>query len=334
LNNQDCTSCRGSGYTCDLVSNTCKSSTPPPPPPPPPGTIQYGMWLFPYRYLPWQGHYVGGLGNEFENPQYLIDNLKGMNIDVLIIAGGTWKSDGTIRYDVLDKTGTYNEEVIVAKWKNLITEVKKVYPNMKFLTWVLSSGLPYGGPDLRDSATRAKMIESALALINRVGLDGWNEDYEGWGWYKNNDGEVVYDSSRLVYLKTYYQELATVMKNNGKITIVATEVNWGGYSVDDYDYILNSDIDYVAPMYYGNVKYKSTILWNKILQNSPCPVLMGISVWNGVFDKETWTYEITFDEQLDWFDTQSKTNLAGYSIWCYDHMSYEDMDTWRAWVNK
>lgn len=62
---------------------------------------------------------------------------------------------------------------------------------------------------------------------------------------------------------------------------------------------------------------------------------MGISVWSSVFDTDLWEYLITFDEQTAWWtarEEENSTNLAGYCIWSFDQMSYEDMDSWAAWV--
>jgi len=86
-------------------------------------------------------------------------------------------------------------------------------------------------------------------------------------------------------------------------------------------------------MYYGNIVYDDGYVWKELLANSPVPVVMGISVWDGVFNDDTCTYDITFNQQLAKINTFSKSNLAGYSIWVYDEMSYEDMEIWRAWIN-
>ena len=274
--------------------------------------IRYCMWLFPYQYLPWTGHYresrdgFDGLGNEFVDPQCIIDNLEGMSIDTLIVAGGTWRSDGTIAYD----RGT-----TVSVWRNFVAALKAWDPDMNILVWVMG----WNVTDLSKPAIRQTMCNSAKDLLTAVPFDGWNEDYEGW-------------TGDLVHLKSYYEEIAATVKGLGKIATVATEVEWGGYSIEDYGYILNTDFDCVMPMYYGHIVSDDGYLWTKILVNSPVPVVMGISVWDGVFDSDSGACKITFEQQLAKIDDWSKVNLAGYSIWCYDHMSYEEMVVWRNWV--
>jgi hypothetical protein len=123
------------------------------------------MWLFPYKYLPLTGHYwesrdgFDGLGNEFVDPQCIIDNLEGMNIDTLIVAGGTWRSDGTIAYD----SGTP-----ISVWKNFVAALKAWDPNLKILVWVLG----WSDTDLSKLAIRQTMCNSAKDLLTAVPFDG------------------------------------------------------------------------------------------------------------------------------------------------------------------
>jgi len=318
VNSQDC------DYECqlgDYESGVCRAGTQPT------SKLHHCMWLFPYEFMPWEGHYPGGLGNHFEDPQILINNLEGLQIDCLIVHGGEWQADGSIHRDPNKK----GEEVTPLMWTNFINAIKAWDPNVKVLVWVTT----VGGfrTDLSDPVKRETMYNSVITLLNEAPFDGYNEDYEGWGWIKNSTGQLVWDRSRLVHLRTFYQGIINTVKAMNKIATVATEVNWGGYTIEDYTYLLEG-FDYNMPMFYGHIVYYDTNSWNKILQYSPCPVNMGLSVWNSVFDKDTWTYKITFDQQLAWVDTQSHDNLAGIAIWCYDHMSYEDLDTWKNWPTK
>jgi hypothetical protein len=298
LNDQDCVNCKGSGYTC--VSNICKSSTPPPSPPS--GTLQNCVWMIPYKYLPWKGYYPGGLGNELDNPQYMIDKLDGLNINCIGVHGGSWKSDGTIAYD----TGT-----TFAMWTNFINAIKDWNPNIKILVWVIA----WDTADLSDPNIRDKMYDSAEYLLNSVPFDGWNDDYEGWS---GDPSDIV----------TFWQGLASRVKSMGKLATVATEVEWGGWHIEEvYPYLTN--FDYIMPMYYAKISTANAAdYWNRVLSNSPVPVIMGLAV---LLKQNGGT---PFSEQLIWIDTQSHSNLAGFGIWAYDYMSYEDLEAWDNWPTK
>jgi hypothetical protein len=257
--------------------------------------------MVPYRLHPWSGHYPGGLGNELDNPQYMIDRLEGLNIDCVMVHGGNWKSDGTIAYDF----GTSFE-----MWTNFINAMKDWNPDVKVLVWVLG----YGNADLSDVRIRNTMYDSARELLSSVPFDGWNEDYEGW------DGDVA-DAM------AFYQGMASTVKGMGKIATIATEVEWGGYHIEDYAYLTN--FDYIMPMFYAKVSFSNAeYYWDKILDCSPVPVVMGLAV----LLKQSG--DIPLDQQLEWIDTQSDSNLAGFALWAYDYMSYEDLEAWENWETK
>jgi hypothetical protein len=158
------------------------------------------------------------------------------------------------------------------------------------------------------------MYDSARELLSYVSFDGWNEDYEGW------EGDVSYAIA-------FYQGMASSIKSMGKIATIAAEVEWGGYCIEDYAYFTN--YDYIFPMFYRRVSSSAAeYFWNKILTESPVPVIMGLAVLmkqNG---------GIPLAQQLAWIDTQSHSNLAGFSLWAYDYMSDEDFEAWQNWETK
>jgi hypothetical protein len=266
-----------------------------------PAKLQNCVWMLPYELLPWSGHYSGGLGNELDNPQYMIDRLDGLSIDCVIVRGGTWKSDGTISYD----PGT-----TFVMWKNFIDAMKTWNPNIKVLVWVFS----WDSADLSNPSIRDTMYNSAKQLLSAVPFDGWNEDYEGW-------------SGETSHAITFYQGIASAVKSMGKIATIATEVEWGGYHIEDYASLTN--FDYIMPMFYAHVNLSNAkYYWDKILAHSPVPVIMGLAV---LLKQNGGT---PLAEQLAWIDTQSHTNLAGFSLWAYDYMTYEDFDAWKNWKTK
>jgi len=263
--------------------------------------LQNCVWMLPYELLPWSGHYSGGLGNELDNPQYMIDRLDGLNIDCVIVRGGTWKSDGTISYD----SGT-----TFVMWTNFINAMKAWNPNIKVLVWVLG----YNSADLSNPTIRETMYSSARQLLSAVPFDGWNEDYEGWR------GETS-------HAITFYQGIASAVKSMGKMATIATEVEWGGYHIEDYASLTN--FDYIMPMFYAHVSLSNAkYYWDEILAHSPVPVIMGLAV---LLKQNGGT---PLAQQLTWIDTQFHTNLAGFSLWAYDYMSYEDFDAWKNWKTK
>ena len=273
----------------------------------PPAEISNCAWLFPYRYLPWEGRQPGGLGNEFEDPQYLIDNLEGTQIDCLIVHGGEWQADGSISRD---------PGVTPELWTNFTLEVKAWNPDMKVLVWATTIGGRY--TDLSDAGLREAMYDAVRTLLAEAPFDGYNEDYEGW-------------SGDLAYLRTFYEGIISTVKGMGKLATVATEVEWGTYHIEDTTELLEG-FDYNMPMYYGHIKYYDSTTWDKILQYSPCPVCMGLSVFDSVRDPVD--SGITFAQQLAWVDTQSHVNLAGIAIWSYDQMSIQDVEDLKAWTGE
>jgi hypothetical protein len=259
------------------------------------------VWMLPYRLLPWRGHYAKGLGNELDDPQFIIDRLDGLNIDCVMVHGGNWTSDGTIKYD----SGTTFE-----MWTDFINAMKAWNTNIKVLVWVLG----YGNADLSNSSIRDEMYDSARELLGAVPFDGWNEDYEGW---KGDVSDAI----------TFYQGMARTVKNIGKIATIAAEVEWGGYGIEDY--VNLTTFDYIMPMFYGYVSsLDAEYYWNKILTKSPAPVIMGLAV---LLKQNGGT---PLAQQLTWIDTQSHPNLAGFSLWAYDYMSNEDFEAWKNWKTK
>jgi hypothetical protein len=259
------------------------------------------VWMLPYRLLPWRGHYAKGLGNELDDPQFIIDRLDGLNIDCVMVHGGNWTSDGTIKYD----SGT-----TFKMWTDFINAMKAWNTNIKVLVWVLG----YGNADLSNSSIRDEMYDSARELLGAVPFDGWNEDYEGW---KGDVSDAI----------TFYQGMARTVKNIGKIATIAAEVEWGGYGIEDY--VNLTTFDYIMPMFYGYVSsLDAEYYWNKILTKSPAPVIMGLAV---LLKQNGGT---PLAQQLTWIDTQSHPNLAGFSLWAYDYMSNEDFEAWKNWKTK
>jgi hypothetical protein len=242
--------------------------------------------------------------NELTNPQVIIEKINGSNIDCIAIYGGFWEKDGTILYD---------QGASFSGWTNFIKSIKDWNPEMKVIVWVNGWN---DICDLRNSTIRAAMCNSAKELLTAVPFDGWNEDYEGGAYYG------------VSYLLSFYHELSLAIKSTGKIATVATEVDWGGYEISQvYPYL--DGFDYVTPMFYGRIADESaSTYWNQILSNSSIPVLMGLAVApdeNG---------GMPFSQQMKWIDNQSKSNLAGFSIWCYDYMAKEDFSVWDKWTMK
>ena len=253
-------------------------------------------WMLPTSSVEYQ--------NELTNPQSIINRINGLDIDCLAVHGGWWKSDGTILYD---------SGASFSIWNNFINVMKNWNPNIKILVWVIGWN---DTCDFRNSTLRTIMCNSAKQLLTEVPFDGWNEDYEGGS---------VYGVS---YLLSFYNELSATLKNMGKIATVALEVEWGGYTINDvYPYLVG--FDYVTPMFYSQIATGSaTYYWNQILSNSSVPVLMGLAVApeeNG---------EMPLPQQFPWIDKQSKSNLAGFALWCYDYMTDSDFAAWGNWTTK
>lgn len=253
-------------------------------------------WMLPTSIVEYQ--------NELTNPQSMINRINGLNIDCLAVYGGYWKSDGTILYD---------SGASFSIWTNFINAMKNWNPNMKILVWVNGWNATC---DLRNSALRTTMCNSAKQLLTAVPFDGWNEDYEGGS---------VYGVS---YLLSFYHELSATIKNMDKIATVALEVECGGYNINEvYPYL--DGFDYVTPMFYSQIATGSaTTYWNQILSNSSVPVLMGLAV----VPEENGGMHLS--QQIPWIDSQSKSNLAGFAVWCYDYMTDSDFAAWDNWTTK
>jgi hypothetical protein len=242
--------------------------------------------------------------DELTNPQTMINKIARSNIDCIAVFGGVWKIDGTIYYD---------EGASFDIWTNFIKAMKDWNPKMKILVWINGWN---DTCDFRDPSIRKTMCDSARGLLTTVPFDGWNEDYEGGS---------IYGVS---YLLSFYRELLVTIKNLGKIATVATEVDWGGYEINQvYPYL--EGYDYITPMFYGRIAEESAITyWNNVLFNSSVPVLMGLAV----HPEESGG--MLLQEQISWIDNQSKSNLAGFSLWCYDYMTEADIISWENWKTK
>ena len=153
------------------------------------------------------------------------------------------------------------------------------------------------------------MCDSVKALLNDAPFDGYNECYSGW-------------TGDLSDLESYYHNVATAVKSVNRIPVVTTHVDSDGYTVEDYANLV-PDFYYNIPLFNGKVVSYDSTTWNRILSYSPCPVIMGISVWDEVFDTDSWNYLITLDQQLAWYNSLTQPN--GYAIHHYDQMTYGEM---------
>ena len=232
--------------------------------------------------------------------------LENANINCIIVAAGWWNSDHTIKY--ADSPNV---------WTQFIETVKATNPNFKVLALVNGWGV-----DISDPTYRTTMLNAVKQLLFSASFDGLNDDIENFTGTNQN-------------LINYWQAEANLVKGMGKIATVDLTVGWS-YNIEDvYPYLTN--FDYVMPMFYQAMEDLNALTyWNKILSNSPVPVIMGLDV-NHDEIKEP------FSQQLSWIDqamaSNPHSNLAGFSIWAYDYWdtsggTSNDFTAWTNWATK
>jgi hypothetical protein len=239
--------------------------------------------------------------------QATISRLESVNINCIIVWAGWWSADYTINY--ADSPTT---------WTQFINVAKAVNPN--FVVLALVNG---GALDISDSANRATMLNSAKQLIISAPFDGLNDDLESFVGTNQNAID-------------YWQSEASMVKSMGKIVTVDLGVDWS-YKIEDiYPHL--SNFDYILPMFYWTIKDANALsYWNRILSNSPVPVVMGLDV------DQSEMKNFPLSQQLSWIDqalnNTSHSNLAGFSIWAYDYWdnsggTSNDFSAWANWATK
>ncbi len=232
--------------------------------------------------------------------------LEKVNINCIIVWAGTWNADHTINY--ADSPTT---------WAQFISTVKGVNPDFMVLALVGT-----GGIDISDSNYRATMLNSVEQLLTSAPFDGWNDDLESFIGSNQN-------------LIDYWQSVASLVKDMGKIATVDVGVDWS-YKIEDvYSYLTN--FDYIIPMFYWTIKDANALsYWDRILSNSPVPVIMGLDV------DQNEMKNFPLAQQLSWIDqalnSSQHSNLAGFSIWAYDYWdnsggTSNDFLAWANWVS-
>lgn len=219
--------------------------------------------------------------------------LETANISCIIVWAGWWNADHTIRY--ADDP---------AVWNHFISTVKAVNSNFTVLALVgIGDGI-----DISDPSYRATMIDSVKQLLLSAPFDGWNDDLES---FNGSNSDLI----------AYWQGVASMVKSNGGIATVDLGVDWS-YTIEDV-YPSLTNFNYIMPMFYGTIASANAgDYWNRILANSPVPIIMGLDVnpeENG---------NVAFKTQLSWVEGQSHVNISGYSVWAYDYWSGQDFNTW------
>ena len=232
-----------------------------------------------------------------------VTRLDSANISCIIVWAGTWNADHTINYD--------NSPAI---WSQFIATAKAVDPNFTVLALVYGSDV-----DISDPSYRTSMVTSVQQLMSSAPFDGWNDDLEGFTGTNQNAID-------------YWQAVASLVKGMGKIATVDLGVDWSYRIEEVYPYLTN--FDYIMPMFYGTIQSSNGLsAWNRILSNSPVPVIMGLDVNH----EEVNT---SLSQQLSWIDqaraNEPHANLAGYSFWAYDYWdnsggSLNDFSAWSNW---
>jgi hypothetical protein len=233
--------------------------------------------------------------------------LENAKINCIIVCAGWWNSDHTIKY--ADSPTV---------WTQFINTVKAVNPDFKVLALVNGWGI-----DISDPTYRTTMLNAVKQLLFSASFDGMNDDIENFTGTNQN-------------LIDYWQTEANLVKSMGKIATVDLTVGWS-YNIEDvYPYLTN--FDYIMPMFYWTIEDANALsYWNRILSNSPVPVIMGLDV-----DQEEMNY-FSMSQQLSWIDqalnSSSHSNLVGFAIWAYDYWgtsggTSDDFATWSNWATK
>ena len=177
-----------------------------------------------------------------------INKLEKADINCIIVWAGWWSNDLTINY--ADSPTT---------WTQFIQTAKSIDPNFIVLALVYGSGT-----DVSTADNRATMLDSVNQLLASAPFDGINDDLEG---FTGTTGDVV----------NFWQAEASLVTGMGKIASVDLGVDWS-YKIEEvYPYLNN--FDYVMPMFYWTIKDPNAVgYWNRILNNSAVPVVMGLDV--------------------------------------------------------
>ncbi len=237
----------------------------------------------------------------------IVTRLESVNIKCIIVWAGTWNNDHSISYS--DSP---------AEWIQFINAVKAVDPNFIVLALVAGWGI-----DISQSSYTLAMSDAVKQLLSSAPFDGFNDDLEGFTGTNQN-------------LIDYWQAEASMIHNMGKIVTVDTGVDWS-YKIEDvYPYLTN--FDYIMPMFYWTIKDANALsYWDRILSNSPVPVIMGLDVDQNEMNN------FSMSQQLNWIDlamgNNPQSNLAGFSIWAYDYWdtsggTSNDFEAWANWATK
>jgi hypothetical protein len=236
-----------------------------------------------------------------------VTRLESANIRCIIVWAGTWNNDHSI---------TYSDSP--AEWIQFINTVKAVNPN--FVVLALVAGWEI---DISQSSYTLAMSDAVKQLLSSAPFDGFNDDLEGFTGTNQN-------------LIDYWQAEASMIHDMGKIVSVDTGVDWS-YKIEDvYPYL--TDFDYIMPMFYWTIKDANALsYWDRILSNSPVPVIMGLDVDQNEMNN------FSMSQQLNWTDqaigSNPHSNLAGFSIWAYDYWdtsggTSNDFEAWTNWTTK
>ena len=230
-----------------------------------------------------------------------VNKLQNVNITCIIVWAGTWNTDHTINYADLPTV-----------WSQFISTVKAVNPNFEVLALVNGWSI-----DISDPTYRTAMLNAVQQLLASAPFDGFNDDLENFTGTNQN-------------LIDYWQAEASMVHGMGEIATVDLTVGWS-YNIEDvYPYLTN--FDYVMPMFYQTIQDANALTyWNRILSNSPVPVIMALDVNHDDVNEP-------FSNQLSWIDqalnSSQHSNLVGFSIWAYDYWSADDFSAWANWAVK
>jgi hypothetical protein len=261
----------------------------------PPSKFQNCIWLAPSS----EGLELMNNPSLWHSIAVKLDNA---NIHCIIVWTGQWNPDHTINY--ADSPSV---------WTQFIDTVKAINSNFKVLALVNGWGI-----DISDPTYRTAMLNAVQQLMSSASFDGFNDDLENFTGTNQN-------------LIDYWQAEASLVKGMGKIATVDLEVDWPYLIEDVYPYLTN--FDYIMPMFYWKIEDANALsYWNRILSNSPVPVIMGLDVDSNDMNN------FSMSQQLSWIDqalnSSQHSSLAGFSIWAYDYWSDNDFAAWNNWATK
>ncbi len=236
-----------------------------------------------------------------------VTRLESVNINCIIVWAGWWNTNHTINY--ADSTTVLTR---------FINNVKVVNPNFVVLALVNGDGI-----DISDSTYRTAMLNAVQKLLSSAPFDGLNDDLENFTGTNQN-------------LIDYWQAEANMVKGMGKLATVDLGVDWS-YSIEDvYPFLTN--FNYIMPMFYWTIENANALdYWNRILTNSPVPVIMGLDV------DQNEMKDFPLSQQLSWInqtmESNPHSNLAGFAIWAYDYWdnsggTSNDFAAWANWPTK